>query len=92
MRCFEAIELGQRHLVVPLGKPVHRMRGDGDTTLRVHIGDRAACRLIPIDGMLDTDGNQMEVAAGDFLADQHQRTAHRCARATDGRPASGCDW
>ena len=87
MRHFDAVEIGKRNRVVTV-KPVHRVRGNGHTALRVHIGDRAASGLIPIDGPLDADANQVVVASGDLLADQHQRPGDGCAAARPNRPAS----
>jgi len=72
MRHFYAVEIGQRLLVISV-VPVHRMRGDRQTALRVHIGNRAASRLIPINGPLDADANEMEIPSGDLLADEDYR-------------------
>ncbi len=72
MRHFHTVEIGQRLRVISV-EPVHRMRGDRQTALRVHIGDRATCRLIPIDGPLEADTNHMVVASGDLLADEDDR-------------------
>ena len=75
MRGLESVELREGALVVAFGEAVHRVRRNRDASLRVNLVDRRARGLIPIDGLLDADSDQMKVAAGDLLADDDHRTA-----------------
>ena len=54
---------------------MHRVGRNRDAALRVHLVDCRARGLIPVDGPLDADGNQMKVPGRDLLADEDHRTA-----------------